>query len=626
MAIDQLLAGRGTRNIPEPWATSWRLIEESWSNPQSDRGIGTAVYDVQSRLHAGDRSGAVVNAIVELVVPYLEVRSVEPWRRKYIKRPRKPKKVDHVLSASLTSGDLVDLSVLELTSLDDIHFLTSLGNALEAAVVRGLDIARRLGWDENRSLLGLGMLNRVYYSHGSIVGGQDAEVDAYHQGIAPSVKLLHAVVARISAIQPSAAQSFASRWFSHGSTVFFRLWAALARDSQIVPAEVVATVLQSLNDRKFWDLHVFPEISELRAKRFNDFNAQVQNQLAARLRKGPPRSHWPKKADTGKVADAQQYWAVRELRRIEIVGGVLPEHTKKWLDARLPQFADLTQMDNDLGFPTGATARFVPPNPDHKYDEFEGATRLRALETALSTKRVAWNEDPAERANDWINQVGNDVKLLADFETTNNGAVNYPQVWNRFGWAHRPSQQKGHVDPAADLKKVATRVLAQLNQLSEETLSTAIEGISAWMDYWEKIIIGLPLTLPIWLRLWPVAVQATNRTPEAVDDADLSVVARTADEDREPMDLDTLNTPAGKLVGVFLAACPSLPPGKQAFIDGSVERQMRDIVIAAEGRSGLIAKHRLIEALPYFLRADRNWTQKHLITPLLNDDRAALAL
>jgi hypothetical protein len=132
--------------------------------------------------------------------------------------------------------------------------------------------------------------------------------------------------------------------------------------------------------------------------------------------------------------------------------------------------------------------------------------------------------------------------------------------------------------------------------------------------------------LPIWLRLWPIAVEVTNRRPENADNEDLSVTARVADHDRESMDLDTLNTPAGKLVGVFLTACPSLPPGAQAFPAASMERQMRDIVIAAEGRSGLIAKHRMIEALPYFLRADPDWAQEHLIAPLLNDDGAALAL
>ncbi|QND39659.1 hypothetical protein HB771_22325 [Rhizobium leguminosarum bv. viciae] len=165
-----------------------------------------------------------------------------------------------------------------------------------------------------------------------------------------------------------------------------------------------------------------------------------------------------------------------------------------------------------------------------------------------------------------------------------------------------------------------------LNQLSEGTLSAAIEGICAWLDAWEKQIVATPLGLPVWLRVWPIAVEATNTRPEKGDDTDLSVTARSVDDDREPMDLDTLNTPAGKLVGVFLAGCPPLHPGSQAFGVGSVERQMRDVAIASTGRSGLIARHRMIEALPYFLRATPDWTQEHLIVPLLNDDGASLAL
>ncbi len=229
-------------------------------------------------------------------------------------------------------------------------------------------------------------------------------------------------------------------------------------------------------------------------------------------------------------------------------------------------------------------------------------------------------------ANDWINQQGNTDKVLADFEATNNGGDDFPKVWNRFGWVHRPRQQDGQAAQDPNLVRETDRVLGLLNQLSDATLSNAIEGICAWLDAWEKHAVKLPLILPIWLRLWPIAVEVTNRRPEKAEDEDLSVTARAEDEDREPMDLDTLNTPAGKLVGVFLAACPSLPPGAQAFPADSIERQMRDIVIAAEGRSGLIAKHRMIEALPYFLRADPDWAQEHLIAPLLKDDGAALAL
>jgi len=53
---------------------------------------------------------------------------------------------------------------------------------------------------------------------------------------------------------------------------------------------------------------------------------------------------------------------------------------------------------------------------------------------------------------------------------------------------------------------------------------------------------------------------------------------------------------------------------------------MRDTLIATDGRSGLLVRYRLIEYLPYFLHADPDWAQEHLIAPLLKDDGAALAL
>ncbi len=53
---------------------------------------------------------------------------------------------------------------------------------------------------------------------------------------------------------------------------------------------------------------------------------------------------------------------------------------------------------------------------------------------------------------------------------------------------------------------------------------------------------------------------------------------------------------------------------------------MRDAIIAATGRAGLIARHRMIQALPYFLRADPDWTHEHLITPLTSDNSEAIAL
>jgi hypothetical protein len=91
------------------------------------------------------------------------------------------------------------------------------------------------------------------------------------------------------------------------------------------------------------------------------------------------------------------------------------------------------------------------------------------------------------------------------------------------------------------------------------------------------------------------------------------------------MDFDALNTPAGKLVDNFLAACPNLGDGEPPFAANVAASTMRDTVIAASGRSGLIVRHRLIEHLSYFLLADPVWADAELVVPLLSDDSNALA-
>ena len=53
---------------------------------------------------------------------------------------------------------------------------------------------------------------------------------------------------------------------------------------------------------------------------------------------------------------------------------------------------------------------------------------------------------------------------------------------------------------------------------------------------------------------------------------------------------------------------------------------MRDAIVRAEGWSGLIGRHRLIESITYFLSAEPAWAQEVLLRPLLQDDAASLAL
>jgi hypothetical protein len=625
IAIASLLSSQRASVAEEPWATAWHLIEESWSETPVESG--PSIYDTQARLRAGDRSGAVISAIVDLVAPRLKVEPVSGFYRQFPKAPRRPKTFRDMLSAGLSSGELVDLNVLELARIDDVPFLRALASALERAVDHGLDIGRRIGWDGQSRLWQLGDLNRVYY----VVPGRRTpdgteDPDAYHHGIAPAIKLLYAVVARIGELNPEEELSFVRRWRLTNSLVHTRLWAAAARNSQLVSAAEMDDFFLALDDTKFWDMHAFPEIAELRATRFGELGHKVQEALIIRLRKGPPRNFWPKKAEPEKVKSGRLFWTLRELKRIDLANGNLPSNVKQWLDAEIGQFSDLVDMSADEGFPGGITVSDVLPNPDDRYDALEGAVRLRALETALGSCRNGWNDDPARRADDWLRQPANTALVLNDLALAERGGDEFPRLWDRFGWAHSPAQPETADDQPRDLQDEADRALALLTQLSDRTVSAAIEGVSSWLERWRWQVMASLLGLTVWLKVWPFAVAATNSQAESEDSADLSVIAATTDHDREPKDLDTLNTPAGKLVMVFIAAYSSLGQIADPFAAGTAARQMRDVLISANGRSGLIARHLLVQRLPYFLRVDRAWTEENLVAPLLKENGASLAL
>ena len=337
-----------------------------------------------------------------------------------------------------------------------------------------------------------------------------------------------------------------------------------------------------------------------------------------KIRRGPPRHLWPKNEKADRIEEARCHWIVRELKRIEVAGATLPQRDKIWLESNIGRFTALAKMNRiDEGFLESSQAHRVPSNPDRALDALEGIARLRKLERKLSAPRRGWDEDSAGNASDWIQEEGNPIRVLRDLASSPNGGAEFPQVWERLGWAHSNPEHKSQ-------KTCVRTLLVLLTKLPEKTLSQAIQGISEWLNCWEKDIVTAPEWSVVWHRVWPLAVEATNAMQLSNQEPDLNIVVAAASDGSA--DLDTLNTPAGKLVGVFLAACPNLEENPRPFDDASDLEKMRKDVINAPGRSGLISKHRMIEELSYFLSADKEWTKEHLIRPLRRDDDSALAL
>lgn len=604
-------------NLREPWRSAWRLIEEFWDAPAPGFYGRLSIYNVQDRLRSGEWSGALVSAMVDLVAPRLSIEAYGKWQLQFRKFPKRPKKFHDLFQARLTSGKIVDSAFLELQEVTEGEFLVSLANALDAAIIRGLDIARRIGWRELYLFL-----NRVYYVSESERGEERDEPDKHREGIAPSVKLLHAVVARLVDIDYSAALDFISRWKRKDSPIHLRLWAAMSRDPRITTAAEVGDFILHLDYKVFWDVQHHPEIAELRARRFSELDDATQRAIIRRIRKGPPRNSWPKNAEADQIEEARLYWVLRELKRIEVAGATLPPRDKSWLESNIVRFSELAEMNRiDEGFLESPQVQDVlTKKTDHSIDSLEGIDRLRALEQKLSAPRRGWDDDPAGQAWNWLREEGNSVRILRDMESSPDGGAKFPQVWESFGWAHSPSEDQGQETHARE----AGRVLDLLAKLPNETLSEAIGGISHWFSCWKKYVVTMPNWSAVWLRAWPLAVETTNAVQPPNEEPNLNVVMQPGSDG--PHDLDTLNSPAGKLVGVFLAACPKLEENPRPFDNPSDLEKVRNHVINASGRSGLIAKHRMIESLGYFLYADQEWTEEHLICPLRSDGTGALAL
>lgn len=620
LALSDLVEGPEGAKIAEPWRTAWRLIQESWERPFSNDRSQSRAYHIKHQLTAGDTSGIVVKDIAELVAPNIKIERASSWVAASKKSPKIISRYDQLFSVTLTSGKLVEPRALGLPSVREINFLIELANSVESEVLRGLDIARRLGWESENQLWRLGQLHRVYYVPKDqwIEGGQ--EPDEFCRGIAPSVKMLHFVVSQLANCGSPAAIEHTSKWRNSSSSIFIRLWASLALRPQIATSHEVADFLLSLDDRLFWNQNENPEISELRAHRFNELCSSHQALIVRRIRKRPPRSQWPRKADASRVDSARKFWAVRELRRIELAGGVLATDVANWVSGELDRFPELGSMSRvSDGFLGGVSVRWSSTKPDIQYDEMRGTERLHSLELALGTDRGGWEDHPAEAARAWIRQPGSQREIITDLERATSGGALYPKVWNALGWEHAPRSEDG-----GNLHEGA-RVLALMSNLPDAVLSSAIDGVTYWLSAWEKHIQVASSSVMIWMRLWPIAVEATNNKPEYSEQDDLQTVARPT-SDREPMDLDTLNTPAGRLVGVFLSNCPSLSSGDVPFENDKSLKAMRDKVVVAPGRAGLIARHRMIEHLPYFLQADSEWTKAHLIEPLKRDDPESVAL
>jgi hypothetical protein len=616
LAVSELVGNKRNKGLAKHWLETWHLIVENWSRPNVERDSDIRIYQIRDRLAAHEYTKGVISELIETVTPRLKIRLVRHASGLSPKKTKKPKAREDLISCTLECGRIVDLGVFKLSEIDDARFLFLIASALDDLLVSSLDLARRIGWDDEYRYWIIGQINRVYYVF------DDDDPDEFADGIAPAVKLIHQVIERLADVDINRAVSFVSRWKPSDSQIHLRLLSALYRDSRIASEEELVSFWRGLNDQQFWNLHHYPEVTELIARRFNDFSVDGQGEIQRRIKKGPPRSLFLHVTDKEELKRTKQYRAVMEMKRIVVAGGNLSKKYLSWLDEKLIDYPNLLAMDRiEEDFPDGGKFSWSKPMPDLRFDSLEGHERLHALEVGLSHRQSVFDNEGTAAA--WISSADNAVKLISDFELTNGGSEKYSRVWESFGWAHTPVESDNESENRDNFSEVK-RVLVLLQGLDIKAVEYAINGITGWLASWKKLLSGSSNWSAVWLLLWPIAESVTNA--EKSDElADLGVTGRVVG-DNEPIDLDTLNMPVGRLITVFFEVCPSLGDGDAPFASEGPLREMRQAIFSSKDRSLLIAQHRCVEMLGYFLRADNKWTIDNLITPLKAQNDSAVVL
>lgn len=623
LAIVEIINDIRRNPINEPWLSAWRLIEEMWNDP-IPVGLETLeVHYVIERLSKGERSKSLASAISSLVRPRIKVETNTTLKLLGKKLPRVPRKVTDLVSTQLASCHTEDVSRIEIQAITELKFLCMLAHELNAAVDHGLDLVEQIGWNRKPQFWNLGGLHRVYYVYRGSAAGRDGDPDRFHEGIAPSVKMLHAVVSRLSEIDIKVAREFVLQWKLRDSPVHLRLWAAMARNTDMASSQEVSEVLLDVDNIGFWDTNEFPELAELRSLRFKDLDKKDQNLIIRRIKRLPPMKMWSWEKDSERIKMFRLYLACREMRRIEDAGGVLEKTIKEWLELHSKVFPELTgNVALDRDFLEAPQAGWISPNPDKKYDMLSGLERIKALEAALSTKQSSFESDPAGGARDWINDTSNAEKLLTDFESIQVFDELYSKVWNEFMSVLSARSHQQQNDMSTEAQNM--RILDIISNLNDVILKSSIEGITQWMSANRTILKNYSNLPHIWLRLWPFAVSETNCLAETYEGEPLNKFVNSTSETLD--DLDAWNSAVGRLTQVFLARCPTLHEIENPFEADQSLMAMRTALSASNGYAALISKYLLTQELPYLCRADSKWARDYLIRPLLVEGPEAIPL
>jgi len=598
-AILRDLFGRQQKTVREPYALAWRCIFEFWRTP--DGQTANDAFLIRRELRDGGQQLDLIRLIVDAVRPSLKVETVRRFEIVSSEElPKKPKHLKHLLYASITSGSRLGPEDVGLSGINDRNFLFALATALNAAVLNGLNIARMIGSISKEMDITNWLVHRVYFVPPEQYPEGGGEPDRYSDGFAPATKLMYAVMSRLADIDIKAARHIVASWDVGGWTLYRRLWAAAGRDPRLVEPFEVASFLYKLDDREFWIAGSYPEFAELRAVRWNSFSPEESRNLESRLLKGEPMRQVPSGVPKDEIQNYRRRHIANELRRIQAGGGLLSAKSSALLEQAVAQLnAELPDAEITLGFNQGV--RLVMRDRATA-QSFDGIATSRLLnELANSLTEDGW-DDRSENAADFIGTNAPVIlKLLAEFPDP---AVS-SKIWQAFGHRFSPSDLNVGPDKAKtqDLDRIpiALQACRAITAERPEVLGRAIEGLTAFIGNWDRLLGESDDFRQAWLTLWPYAVRRTN---EKLDTS-------------TPLSNKAFGTPVGQMIWAMIGMCPRIRDGDIPMA-GGLWPAILSAVEGADGEALVNARYVLIRDIGYFYVASPQWAMKNLVVPLIS--------
>jgi hypothetical protein len=579
---------------------AWEWVFEHWGRPEAENSLDRLMLKQQFKHQSNPRE--LVRLVADAVRPWLDVKKRSAVDSIFgSSKKTTPKSARDLFYASVSSGEILKPEDIGLSQVTDLNLLKELAATLTACVVSGLNLAASIREITARFDYTDSLVRRVYFvppAQQPVGGG---EPDVHGRGLAPSVKLLNAVVARISALDANAAKRIVFSWDVDTWRLFRRMWAAAARNETLASGEDVESFLLSLSSEEFWVYHSCPEIAELRAVRWSDLSPKARQAMERRLRRGRPRSLFSSNMKPDMMEAAVRRTAVVELLRIRSSSGELTERTNNWLSEQIGLLPTAPEVDSaTFGFNPGVIVTHGTPD-EASAPADEGIDPLAVMRSAIGADY--WDDSSKVARAMVAKDPGATYSALIAGPLAMDEAAPIWEMMARFFRSSESEDQKGNKERFGP---VAEAMCSSIATFPEETLVGALGALTAWLNQWAATIKPDTM-LDGWLRLWPLATVETDRIEPTIDS----------------FENDVHGSAVSDLIHALFRICPDNPkPG--AFRKSPRFSKVLDEISKANGTSRLVIVYLMAQNIGYFYPVEPKWTMSNVIEPLREATDVAL--